>query len=141
MALRDGDWRGLVRFGLPSLVVGLCLAWCLEGRNLAAQAQGTNPSPGAAADRSRGTTQAGDGSGTFAFTAPASGNAQLLYLVDTKTKAFAVYRIDPGNAKGTVKLEAARQYQWDLKLSEYNNQEPGVAAIESTVKSLGQSSR
>jgi hypothetical protein len=113
----------------------------LGGRDLAAQPQGTNPSPGAAVDRSRGTTQAGDGSGTFAFTAPGPGNAQLFYLVDTKTKAFAVYRVDPGNAKGTIKLEATRQYQWDLKLSEYNNQEPGVAAIESTVKSLGQSSR
>jgi len=67
--------------------------------------------------------------------------AQLLYLVDTRGHAFAVYRIDPTNPKGTVKLEAARHYQWDLKLAEYNNQPPEVAAIESTVKTLGQPPR
>ena len=39
-----------------------------------------------------------------------------------------VYRIDPGQSKGAVKLEVARQYQW-AELDEYNNQEPGVAAI------------
>jgi len=67
--------------------------------------------------------------------------AQLLYLVDTRGHSFAVYRIDPTNPKGTVKLEAARHYQWDLKLAEYNNQPPEVAAIESTVKTLGQPAR
>jgi len=122
-------------------MIGFGLAWCLGGREPSVKAQGANPGSIAQAEKTRGTTQAGDGAGTFAFTSSASGNAQLLFLVDTKAKAFAVYRIDPGNAKGTVKLEAARQYQWDLKVSEYNNQEPGVAAIETTVKSLGQTAR
>ena len=70
-----------------------------------------------------------------------AGNAQFLYLIDTRARAFAVYRVDPSNPKGTVKLEAARQYQWDLKLAEYNNLPPDVSAIESTVKSLGQPGR
>jgi hypothetical protein len=78
-----------------------------------------------------------EANGTIAFTSPSGGSAQLLYLIDTRSKAFAVYRVDPANLKGTVKLEAARQYQWDLKLSEYNNLPPEVTAIESTVKSLG----
>jgi len=65
----------------------------------------------------------------------------LLYVIDTRSRAFAVYRVDPTNPKGTVKLEAARQYQWDLKLAEYNNQPPEVAAIESTVKTLGPPAR
>jgi hypothetical protein len=82
-----------------------------------------------------------DASGTIAFTSSIGTNAQLLTVIDTRTKAFAVYRIDPTNSKGTVKLEAVRQYQWDLKLAEYNNLPPEVAAIESTVKSLGQPTR
>jgi hypothetical protein len=79
----------------------------------------------------------GETSGTIAFTSQTSGAAQLLYLVDTRAHAFAIYRIDPANPKGAVKLEAARQYQWDLKLTEFNNQPPEVSAIESTVKALG----
>ena len=134
-------WRSWFRFSLPGLMLGLGLAWCLGSREPSAQAQGANPVSNPQVEKTRAATQAGDGSGTFAFTSPVSGNVQLLYLVDTKSKAFAVYRIDPGNAKGTVKLEAARQYQWDLKVSDYNNQEPGVAAIETTVKSLGQTAR
>ena len=134
-----GAWRSWVRFGLPSLIVGLSLSWLVGGREPSAMAQTTKPVAGVSAEKARATTLAGDGTGTLAFTSTASGNVQLLYLVDTKAKAFAVYRIDPGNGKGTVKLEAARQYQWDLTISEYNNQEPGVAAIETTVKSLGHS--
>lgn len=100
-------------------------------------------------ERTRASVPAGDVSGpgtgsatgTFAFTAPGPRNSQLLYLIDTKSKAFLVYSVNPDNPKGTLKLEAARQYQWDLKLSEYNNLEPGVASIESMVKSLGQERR
>jgi hypothetical protein len=79
--------------------------------------------------------------GTIAFTSNTSGSAQLLYLIDTRARAFAIYRVDPVNPKGTVKLEAARQYSFDLKLTEFNNQPPEVAAIESTVKTLGHSTK
>jgi len=78
----------------------------------------------------------GDGSGTLALIADTAGPAQWLYLIDTKKRAFAVYRIDPSNPKGTVKLEASRQYKWDLELEHYNNQAPEPAAIEATVKTL-----
>ncbi len=142
MALRGcGSW---VRYGLPGVVLGVVLAWGLEGRGPVARAQG----PGSnlpmlpQIDRTRGTaTPPVESSGTVAFSSPAGGNAQLLYLIDTRAHAFAVYRVDPSNPKGTVKLEAARQYQWDLKLAEYNNLPPEVAAIEATVKSLGQPGR
>jgi hypothetical protein len=80
----------------------------------------------------------GDANGTLAFVTSPAGSIQWLYLIDTKTRAFAVYRVDPGNPKGSVKLEAARQYQWDLKLEHYNNQPPEPTAIESTVRALGQ---
>jgi len=68
-----------------------------------------------------------------------SGSTQWLYLIDTRTQAFAIYRVDPTNHNGSVKLEAARQYQWDLKLDHYNNLAPEPAAIESTVKAMAQS--
>ena len=64
----------------------------------------------------------------------------MLYLIDTKAQAFAVYRVEPTGPKGsgTVKLEAARQYRYDLKLSEYNNQPPEVSAVEAMVRVDGQ---
>jgi hypothetical protein len=65
----------------------------------------------------------------------------LLYLIDTRARAFAVYRVDPTSPKGMVKLEAARQYQWDLKLDEYNNVEPRPSAIESAVRGTTQTNR
>jgi hypothetical protein len=83
----------------------------------------------------RGVTAGGEADGTIAFTTNPNGPVQLLYLIDTRSRAFTIYRVD--SLKGTVKLDAARQYGWDLKLTAYNNLEPQVAAIESMVKTLG----
>ena len=106
---------------VAGLMAGAVLGWAASGRSLpAAQAQGTGPA---------------EASGTIAFTSGGGSSAQMLYVIDTKTQAFAVYRVEPQNGKGTVKLEAARQYRWDLKLAEYNNQPPDVASIESMVGS------
>ena len=80
----------------------------------------------------------GDANGTLALISSPMGSAQWLYLIDTRSRAFAIYRVDPTNPKGSVKLEAARQYQWDMKLEHYNNQAPEPGAIESMVKSLAQ---
>ena len=142
MALRS--WSGVARYGLPGVLLGLALAWGFGGRGLWAQAPRI---PAPEWPRATAMTPSGDSTGTIAFTSllhnNASGNgaAQLLYLIDTRSRAFAVYRIDPTNPKGAVKLEAARQYQWDLKLSEYNNQAPEHAAIEAAVKVAGQAKR
>jgi len=107
------------RFGVAGLLAGLGLAWGLgTGRLPAARAAVAAPAEAA---------------GTIAFTSGEPGGAQWLYLIDTKTQALAVYRLDPRNTKGSIKLEAARQYRWDLKLAEYNNAEPGVQAISSMV--------
>jgi hypothetical protein len=114
----------MVRFGVPGLCLGVFLAAALGIggiSRLQAQAQ-RMPDPG--------------GSGTVAFTSSGPGNAQWLYLIDTRNQALAVYRVDPGNPKGTIKLEAARQYHWDLKLAEYNNLPPEVAAIQSMVQAV-----
>ena len=138
----------VVRYGLPGLVVGMVLAWGsgVRGPQVVAQTgSGERPAGGQrVAPRSieGGKSQAarsitgGDSGGTLALIAETTGPAQWLYLIDTKKRAFAVYRIDPSNAKGTVKLEASRQYKWDLELEHYNNQAPEPAAIEATVKTL-----
>lgn len=109
------------RNAIFGLLAGVALSWAAFGRSTpSARAQGPN---------------SGEATGTIAFTSGGNGSTQLFYVIDTKTQAFAVYRVDPQNPKGTVKLEAARQYRWDLKLAEYNNQPPDVASIESMVGS------
>jgi hypothetical protein len=113
--------RPAVGTALAGLAAGLALAWLLGiGRVPPVGAQAQPP-------------MMGDPSGTIAFTAGGAGTSQLLYLIDTRAQAFAVYRVDPQELKGTVKLEAARQYRWDLKLGEYNNSPPEVAAVEAMV--------
>ena len=128
-------WSGVARYGLSGLFLGIILMGGLGGgRGLVAQVPSA---PGVDRPRGASASPGVDSSGTIAFTSPTSGTAQLLYLIDPKAHAFAVYRVDPSNPKGAVKLEAARHYQWDLKLDEFNNQPPEVRAIESTVKALG----
>ena len=121
-------WIGAARYGLPGLAAGLVLAWWSGGHGPMATAKGAPP--------------VAETNGTMAFTSnmiapPGGGNPwQMLYIVDTKTQAFAVYRMEAGNSKesGSVKLEAARQYRWDLQLSEYNNLSPEASAVEGMVK-------
>ena len=123
--MSTGHWGGAARYGLPGLVAGLALAWWAGGHGPTARAQAMVPGI--------------ESSGTIAFTSPASGSSsQMLYLIDTKSQAFAVYRVEPMGPKGsgTVKLEAARQYKYDLKLSEFNNQPPLPHDIEGMAKSI-----
>lgn len=114
-------WQGNGRVlalgvGLGVAVSALLGAWQLP----VARAQPSGPST--------------ETSGTIAFTSAGQNNSTLLFLVDTREKAFAVYRVDP--TKGAVKLEASRPYRYDLKL-EYNNLPPEVAAVEAMVASTG----
>jgi hypothetical protein len=143
---------GLARFGLPGLLVGIGLAWVsgVRGPEAAAQTGGgavPAETSGAArpAERSRPSATRpgtpGDSNGTLALINGAAGGTQWLYLIDTKDRAFALYRIDPTNSKGVVKLEASRQYEWDLKLEHYNNQAPEPDAIKATVKTLARSTQ
>jgi hypothetical protein len=91
-----------------------------------------NPS-GSAVRPANQANGARETSGTVVLSSQAADGSQLLYIVDTNNQSFAVYRVDPRDNKGAVKLEAARQYRWDLKLAEFNNQAPEVATIESMV--------
>jgi hypothetical protein len=141
--------KGVARFGLPGLVLGMALVWVsgVRGPEVAAQTgpggpAAANPGPARSADGSRAPAArpiaGGDVNGTLALITTA-GQSQWLYLIDTKERAFALYRIDPTNSKGIVKLEASRQYRWDLKLEHYNNQAPEPDAIKATVETLARS--
>lgn len=148
------DWSGVARFGLPGLILGAVVSWIGGARGPEASAQ-TGAEGGLLTQESqvqrpvepvRGQPPrplaSGEAGGTLAFvTTAGSTSAQWLYLIDTKTRALAVYRVDPMNPKGSLKLEAARQYEWDLKLEHYNNQAPEPSAIEATVKALSQTGR
>ena len=145
---------GMVRYGLPGLIMGVAISWLAGARGPEAIAQvrsggglGSQTSlPARGGDAGRAQAQQGQGrqlaqgeaNGTLALVTSPMGSAQWLYLIDTRNRAFAIYRVDPSNPKGSVKLEAARQYQWDLKLEHYNNQAPEPGAIESMVKTLAQ---
>jgi len=139
MALRG--LSGAVRFGLPGLILGLAFSCWIGGRGLLAQA---TPATTTGSDRSR-PAPIGDSSATIAFTTNVAGSStgtQLLYLIDTKSRAFAIYRVDvSSNSKGAVKLEATRQYQWDLKLSDYNNVGAMPTDIETAVRAGGPTKR
>lgn len=113
-------WNPSVQFLALGILAGLALAWFLGGSvvpNAFAQQAATR-----------------ELNGTIAFTTTGgAGPTQLLYLIDTRNQAFAVYRVDPSDPNGAVKLEGTRQYRWDLQLSEYNNHEPNVVAVQSMV--------
>ena len=81
---------------------------------------------------------AGESGGILALIAnPTTGTpVQWLYLIDTKKRAFAIYRVDPTNPKGSVKLEASRQFRWDLDLDQYNNQGLEPADVKARVDAL-----
>lgn len=113
------NWGSVLGFGLSGVALGLALAgW------------GGSPSPPSLSAQGAPAVPA---AGLIAMTAetPGNPNGSLLYLIDPKEQSFALYRID--GLKGTVKLEAARHFRGDLKLAEYNNQPPTVAAVEAMV--------
>jgi hypothetical protein len=117
-------WHRVLGYGVPGLIVGVALAFWAGGRGASAQAQAGVPGV--------------EANGTIAFTSSAGGSSQMLYLIDTRSQSFAVYRVDSqgGRGAGSIKLEAARQYRYDLKLSEYNNQPPEVSQVEAMVRAI-----
>src|SRR3954468_12794626 len=83
-------WSGVVRYGVPGLLLGLAVMGGFGNvRGPSAQAENM---PGLERPRAA-TPSGGDASGTIAFTTPSGGSAQLLYLIDTRSRAFAIYRV------------------------------------------------
>ena len=127
---------GMARFGLPGIVLGVAISWIAGARGPLAEAQTRAGGEGGSqmglpvrgpdanrAQQGQGRLLASsEANGTLAMVTAACWSGPVATAIDTKSHAFAIYRLDPTNPKGSVKLEAARQYQWDLKLEHYNNQ-------------------
>ena len=109
----------ILGYGLPGAFLGLALAWAL----------GIAPPRGVQADAASGMTGSMI---ALSVAAPGDVAASRIVLIDTKAQSMAVYKIDSGRG-GAIKLEAARRIGSDLKLSEYNNLPPEVAAVEAMV--------
>lgn len=60
--------------------------------------------------------------------------SQWVTIVNPTAQSLAVYRFEPNNPRGSLKLEAVRQIRWDMLLSEYQNQPPEVSAVESMTR-------
>ena len=106
-----------LRYGLPGAILGVALAWALGGM-LGHRLEARQAPQGALGGLIALTTEAAGSPGTT-----------RLLLIDPRGQSMAVYKID-GLKGGSIKLEAARQFGADLKLSEYNNLPPEVAAVE-----------
>jgi hypothetical protein len=146
--------RGLARYGFPGMVLGILMTWAWGTPGERAVAQPPNaagrqapvgvgpnrPTPSQSAPSTKGFT-AGESGGILALIAnPAAGPpVQWLYLIDTKKRAFAIYRVDPTHPQGCVKLEASRQFRWDLDLDQYNNQGLEPADVKARVDALNRS--
>jgi hypothetical protein len=150
MAGPFGSW---VRFGLPGVVLGMLGTWAWEFHGEPAAAQGTaasvrassggatqgRPTQSTAAPATKNVTS-GESGGLLALIAtPTGAPGQWLYLIDTKKRAFAIYRVEPNNPQGCVKLEASRQFKWDLDLDQYNNQGLEPADVKARVDALNRS--
>lgn len=128
----------ILRYGFPGMLAGVALCWVMGGGNptpaIAQEAPYSQNLRPSAAEGQSGATN-----GTIAFTMTNPNGSSRLVIIDTQAKAFALYRIDPETAKGggAVKLESAREYRWDLQLSEFNNLPPAPKAIKSMVESNG----
>lgn len=110
----------MLGYGLPGAFLGLALAWALGG----SAARGVHAETGSASSA--------NGLMSLTISAPGDPGTTRLVLIDPRSQAMAVYKID-GFKGGSIKLEAARQFGSDLKLSEYNNLPPEVAAVEAMV--------
>jgi len=153
-----GKSISVARYGVPGAVLGVALAWLAGARGPLVQAQQTGPhgepllthpvptprafQPGVGGTSAVRAATSGESDGTIALVVPSNnGSAQWFYMIDTKSHSFAIYKVDTDNPKALVKLEAARQYQWDLKLDNYNNSGLNPADIEKVVKSLIQQAK
>lgn len=102
------------------LVFGLVVA-VAAGQNWPAAGQRAAPS----------VQQAGDSS-LIAVPSLSADNSQLLTLVDPRTRAMAVYRIDPTGGK--IKLLSVRNVQFDLQVLDLNSDKPSPQEIRSLLE-------
>ncbi len=57
----------------------------------------------------------------YAFESPIDATRRQLIVVDSETKRICVYHVRPDGNKSTIEMVASRNFQWDLKLDDFNN--------------------
>jgi hypothetical protein len=61
------------------------------------------------------------------LSAPLGDKAQILTVVDPRQRTVAVYHIDLGSGK--ITLRSARNIHWDLQMTEFNSDNPSPREI------------
>ncbi len=143
MSARTVGW---LRYGVPGVALGVLLSWGagFHGEPAGARAQDGGLAPGTMRSSPPAAAKAsGEANGILALITNPSAvpPIQWLYLIDTKKRAFALYRVDPTNPQGSVKLEASRHFEWDLGLDDYNNQGLVPADVKARLEALNRSNR
>ena len=104
------------------VMVGLVIVvFCAVGRNDQAMAQ----QHGAAAP-------AGVGGDLIVVPMTTGDKGQMLSIVDPRTRMLCVYRVDP--VTGKIALKSARNLNWDLLLTNLNNEAPLPQEIQSLLE-------
>jgi hypothetical protein len=70
--------------------------------------------------------------GLVALSGPSVDNGQLITVIDAKSRAMAVYRIDA--ATGRIKLMSVRNLNWDLQVMQLNSETPLPQEIRSLIE-------
>ncbi|MCC6126188.1 MAG: hypothetical protein IT426_14595 [Pirellulales bacterium] len=63
---------------------------------------------------------------------PSAEKGQVLSIVDPRGRTLCVYRVDP--VTGKIALKSARNLNWDLQISHYNNDAPLPQEIQSLLQ-------
>ena len=68
----------------------------------------------------------------IALSAPSADNASQITVIDPRTRAMAVYRVD--SVSGKIKLLSVRNINWDLQLMQLNSESPLPQDIRSLIE-------
>ncbi|MBQ9873719.1 MAG: hypothetical protein IJM30_04595 [Thermoguttaceae bacterium] len=132
---KRGGASSLAKTALAALV-GLALGWGLKDGSDRAAAQGTWGASGyreaAIADAAPSVDFGADGKATFsrplevpplyAFDYPLDETGRQIILVDSETKRICVYWVRRRDVNSTIELVAARNFELDLKLEDFNGE-------------------
>ncbi len=64
----------------------------------------------------------------YAFGSMVSDSCQQVVLVDSKTKRICVYYVRSRENKSTIEMVASRNFEWDLKLDDFNGE--GISSMQ-----------
>ncbi|MDO5554309.1 MAG: hypothetical protein Q4G68_11155 [Planctomycetia bacterium] len=63
----------------------------------------------------------------YAFDSMVAPDCQQVVIVDSETKRICVYHIRPSGNDATIRIVASRNFQWDLKLDDFNGDRDGLS--------------